>query len=676
MIKYIYSSLFVLSICFCSIAQQFDWANQIGGEGFEIANGVTVDAEGSVLTIGSYQGTIDTDPGPGTFELSNSGFDDVFISKVDADGQFLWAKKFGGSSFDVGYDVVTDGDGNVYTTGYFSETIDFDPGAGTFNMTSGGLYDCFISKLDSDGNFVWAKQFTGAQFEIGYALTLDNDGNIILTGAFNGEADFDPGSGTSTLTPAGGYDAFVAKLNADGNFIWAGRLGGSVDDEGHDVVVDASGAIYTTGFFWGLADFDPSAAVSNLTSAGNFDIYVHKLAADGSFQWAKQMGGDGEDQGRGIALDADGSILLTGYFSNTSDFDPGAANFDLSSEGVYDAFVTKLDNSGAFTWAKSFGSFGEDISFSVDVDGSGQVYLCGSFEFGIDADPGDGATFLIANGGEDAFQSILDSSGEFVWAAQIGGGSDDRAISIQLDENNAIYTTGYFEQTADFDPSGEAFTLTADGNFDVFTQKLIQCSNTSSDQSVTACDSYTSPSGNYTWTSSGVYSDTIPNSTGCDSIITIDLTIPEVNVGVTQTMDGFIADAVNAAYQWITCAGDMVDGAIEQSFLPEVTGSYAVIVTETCTDTSECLDWVVGLEENLAQQIQLRMNRESGLAQLDLGRNFESIHITLIDITGKQVAEETYRAQQQIDFFFPSTPGIYFIRVEADALSTVLKVSR
>ena len=314
----------LLSIAMNSYAQTYDWAGQIGGAGFDTGYGITVDAEGNVITIGSYQGTADLDPGPAVLEFENAGFDDIFLTKVDPSGNLIWAQKFGGTSFDIGYDVVTDAEGNIYSTGYFSETVDFDPGSGTFNMTSSGLYDCFVSKLDPSGAFLWAKQFGGSEFEMGFAVTLDNQDNVIITGRFNGSADFDPGTASFELTPVGSYDAFVAKLNSSGEFIWAKQFGSGTDDEGHGVVVDADDNIFSTGFFWGVCDFDPGADVNNLTSAGNFDIYISKLDANGDFVWAKRIGGAMEDQGLAIARDNTGALLLTGYFSGTADFDPDA----------------------------------------------------------------------------------------------------------------------------------------------------------------------------------------------------------------------------------------------------------------------------------------------------------------------------------------------------------------
>lgn len=140
-------------------AQTFRWATQLEGIGNDEGHSVAVDSSGNVYTTGFFSATADFDPGPGTFNLTSAGGTDVFISKLNNAGNFVWARQLGGTSVDQGLSITVDNSGNVYTTGFFSVTADFDPGPGAFTFTSGGLRDIFISKLDSTGNFVWARQF-------------------------------------------------------------------------------------------------------------------------------------------------------------------------------------------------------------------------------------------------------------------------------------------------------------------------------------------------------------------------------------------------------------------------------------------------------------------------------------------------------------------------------------
>ncbi|QLE56732.1 DUF4347 domain-containing protein [Nostoc sp. TCL26-01] len=323
----------------------FAWAKNLGGSSTDEGFSIAVDSTGNIYTTGYFAGTADFDPGSGTTNLTSAvGTQDIFISKLNSDGSFAWAKNLGGSSTDIGYSIAVDSAGNIYTTGYFRGTADFDPGSGTTNLTSAvGTQDIFISKLNSDGSFAWAKNLGGSSTDIGYSIAVDSAGNIYTTGYFAGTADFDPGSGTTNLTSAGSNDIFISKLNSDGSFAWAKNFGASSTDIGYSIAVDSAGNIYTTGYFSGTADFDPGSGTTNLSSANSsFDIFISKLNSDGSFAWAKNLGGSSTDIGYSIAVDSAGNIYTTGYFRGTADFDPGSGTTNLSSAGSDDIFIVKL----------------------------------------------------------------------------------------------------------------------------------------------------------------------------------------------------------------------------------------------------------------------------------------------------------------------------------------------
>jgi hypothetical protein len=474
LMKKIFASFFILvSSSIYSQAPTFQWAKGMGGPNNDCGSSIVLDGSGNVYTTGYFSGTVDFDPGAGTFTLSSGLGNDVFISKLDALGNFIWAKNLGGSGFDNGNSIVLDGLGNVYTTGFFSGTADFDPGAGTFNLTSAGDRDIFISKLDASGNFIWAKSMGGAGRDYGNSIALDGSGNVYTTGFFfGGPADFDPGAGIFNLTSAGNMDIFISKLDASGNFIWAKNLGDVSDDEGTSIAIDGLGNVYTTGFFGGTVDFDPGAGIFNLSSVGSWDIFISKLDSSGNFIWATSMGGAASDQGLSILLDGSANVYTTGYYVGTADFDPGAGVFNLTCVGFEDIFISKLDSSGNFIWAKSMGGSGTDQGFSIVLDGSDNIYTTGLFQGTSDFDPGATVFNLTSGGTEDIFISKLDSSGNFIWAESIGGAGSDGGYSIALDGPTIIYTTGAFGLTTDFDPGAGTFNLTSAGSGDVFVLKL------------------------------------------------------------------------------------------------------------------------------------------------------------------------------------------------------------
>jgi len=321
----------------------FMWAKRMGGIIGDEARSITVDAGGNIYTTGRFEGTVDFDPGSGVFELTSAGILwNIFISKLDSNGDFVWAKRMSGGSGD-GYSIATDVGGNVYTTGQFGGTVDFDPGSGVFNLPSAGGFDVFISKLDTDGNFLWAKSMEGTGEGLGIAI--DADGNVYTTGGFQETVDFDPGVDTYNLSSNVIQDVFVSKLDTDGNFIWAKNMGGSDITNGSSITADNAGNVYTTGYFSGISDFDPGLGVSNLTSAGSFDIFISKLNKDGDFVWAKRIGATGNDPGWSISIDAIGNVYTAGGFQGTVDFDAGVATNNLISNGGQDIFIAKYSQS-------------------------------------------------------------------------------------------------------------------------------------------------------------------------------------------------------------------------------------------------------------------------------------------------------------------------------------------
>jgi len=204
---------------------------------------------------------VDFDPGPGTFDLTASGSQDAFISKLDRDGRFLWAGRFGGTAETIAGasgSVALDAGGNVYIVGNFSGTTDFDPGTGTLNLTA-ALLDAFVAKPDSDGNLIWAGQLGGASNNRAHHVAVDAGGHVYTVGRAGGPADFDPGPGTFSLTAVTGalLDGFISKLDSAGTFVWAGQLGGTGPDGVHGIAIDGSGNIYISGFFSTTAGFDP-----------------------------------------------------------------------------------------------------------------------------------------------------------------------------------------------------------------------------------------------------------------------------------------------------------------------------------------------------------------------------------------------------------------------------------
>ena len=479
---FIFSSA-LSSTTFVATSSANAWSNTqtsvsvFGGASNDDGYSIAIDSSGNIYTTGRFRDTVDFDPGAGVANLTSAGIDDVFVSKLNSSGNFAWAKRFGGTSIDDGYSIAIDSSGNVYTTGRFRGTVDFDPGDGTENLTAAGSSEVFISKLNSSGNFVWAKRLGGSFSDVGNSIAVDSSGNVYTAGTFTSTADFDPGDGTENLTSEGNSDVFVSKLDSSGNYVWAKRFGGTDYDEGFSITLDGSGNVYTTGLFRDTADFDPGDGTENLTVVGESDksdVFVSKLNSSGNYVWAKRFGGLSSDSANSVAVDSSGNVYTTGYFSGTADFNPDiSVTENLVSSGQSDVFISKLNSSGNYVWAKRFGGTDYESGSSVALDSSGNVYTTGYFNGPTDFDPDvAGVATLTSAGDADIFISKLNSSGNYVWAKRFGGLSSDEGYAIAVDSSGNVYTTGYFEGTVDFNPGAGVTNLASVGIADVFVSKL------------------------------------------------------------------------------------------------------------------------------------------------------------------------------------------------------------
>ncbi len=463
-----------------SLAQEapvIEWAKSMGGTQGDFGQDIAIDASGNVYSTGIFWATADFDSGPAVFNLTTPGGDhNVFVSKLDVNGNFVWAKSLGGSNTDYGHSIAVDASGNVITTGYFSGTADFDPGPAVFNLTSSGANaDMFISKLDTDGNFVWAINIGANFIEYGYGVTVDDAGNIYVTGLFRGVVDFDPGAGVSNLTSIGtANNTYILKLDTDSNFIWAKSFAGSMSNYGSDVFVDDMLSVYTVGYYIGTTDFDPGAGVSNLIASGIEDAFIVKLDMSGNFIWARSMGGTSNTRVENITVDAGGAIYTTGFFVGTTDLNPGAGTDNHTAAGTTDIFISKLDASGNFVWGKAMGGVSNDYGLGIDTDALGNVYTSGYFRNTVDFDPGPGVFNITSVGGYDIFLSKLDSNGNHAWTVRAGANTtyDDAANALTIDPSGTIYLAGNFAATVDFDFGTCAYNLISAGESDVFVQKI------------------------------------------------------------------------------------------------------------------------------------------------------------------------------------------------------------
>jgi len=573
-----------------------DWAVSMGGKGHDNGHDISIDGKGNIYVTGPFYGRVDFNPGTKSDYLMARESGGSFVQKLDAEGNFIWAKSIGGTPCSS----VAAPSGEVCLVGTFRGTADFNPGALRFNLNSQGEEDVFVQKLDADGNLLWAKSFGGPKKDWSRACAMDADGNIYIVGFFQETVDFNSGLGVYDLTAAEGRDFFVLKLDARGNFIWVKSMGSSLKNR--DVKIDLLGNVYVTGYFWGKVDFDPGEGVTELTSGGGTDVFVQKLDAKGNFLWVKSIRSASGDWSNSMTVDAKGNVYVTGGFEGTADFDPSAGEMKLKAEGKGDIYILKLDANGNFIGAKSMGGQGKDVGTSIGTDISGNVYLTGSFQgtadFGSNKEP----ILLTSNGDSDVFILKLDAQGKSIWVQSIGDKAYDAGLGIITDASNDIYLTGTFQGTIDLEAEREKKQLISAGYNDVFVLNINQnppCTPTKSYVLETACGYYRAADGKV-YTSSGKYVAVIPNYAGCDSTINIKLTIEPTNIDTSirqDRTDGIILSS-NAfgrrlRYQWMSCASgnEIIEDATTASFRPTENGQYAVeISNDSCSVISACVE--------------------------------------------------------------------------------------
>jgi len=414
----------------------FLWVKSFGGTiGGNSGNTIAFDGAGHLYLGGNFAGTADFDPGIGTALITAATGEDAFIVKLDLNGNYVWAKSFGGiggnANADGIGDIEIDGSGNVHAIGLFTGEVDFNPGVGTHNLLSisGTRSDFFILKLDSSGNFAWAKSLGIGGPPYGGTLSLDNDGNVYAAGIFFGSVDFDPGDGTALITAAKSMDTFIVKLDSLGNYRWANTYGGADSSANEDwifsIANDAAGNVYATGFFSGTVDFERGLGVSNLTASGNSnDIFILKLNSSGGHLWSKKYGNSGSDGAWSIATDSGGNVYVTGGFTGAVSFKEGINSITLtSSSNSQDTFILKLDSSGNCLWAKSLSGTGSDTGIAITLDRTGNVYTTGIFSNEVDFNPAEGTANILSKGDADIFIFKLDSSGNAPLVAIVATGS-------------------------------------------------------------------------------------------------------------------------------------------------------------------------------------------------------------------------------------------------------------
>ncbi len=388
---------------------------------------------------------------------------------------FEWVSAIDGSSVVEVRATAVDQSGNVYTAGHFLGTVDFDPGSAVFNLTTSGISEIFLQKLNTAGNLVWAKRIGNGKDGTAMSVNADAQGNVYLTGEFGSGLDYDteapPGNHYFFTSGISDQDVFAIKLNTDGKLIWARQIGGAGGQWTSGSVVDAGGNLYLIGDHSEHTDFDPDKNGQYIITTPDGwinNVFVEKLDSAGRFKWVRQVNSNSYCIGEAINLAPDGSLYATGGFNKQIYVEPNGIPDTLSVDNGR-MFIHKMDTAGQSIWIRQLSAF----STAAAADLNGNCYLIGRFSGVADFDPSPDQSFILAsNGGSDIFIQKTDPFGNLAWAKQIGGMLDDMPGDIAVDPLGNIYITGYFQGSVDFNAGAGKVELTSGGKADAFIQKL------------------------------------------------------------------------------------------------------------------------------------------------------------------------------------------------------------
>ena len=459
--------LFILCFLFASDikAQQYKFAKRVGGTQFENAMGIALDSMGNIIVSGYFSGTADFDPGTTNYTLTSNGGNDIFLAKYDSAGNFVWAIHVGGAGEEFNYtDPAVDEYGNIYLCGVFNSNTDFNPKGNAVIATNRGQQDGFVAKYDSTGLLQWVRGVGGALNDDVYRIDYKNY-LVLFAGSFADSSYVDDGLTITPLYGSGSADVVFGKFNPNGNLFWLNTLKGNGEDHSYNITagingktyltgtfedtlifdsggvnpdtlfadgltaftasfsnfgnyycsfpietaypfglkVDHNGDILTCGQFSNFADFDPDADTMTLIAQGSFDGYFAKYTNGGNYVFAKRIGGNGSDICYTIAELSNSSILVSGYFFNTADFDPDVTVASLNSNGFADIYLAHYDSLGNYLSAFGCGSPAFEFCRNMTCNSIDEVFLCGGFEQVVDFNPAPAINTLVSAGSRDGY---------------------------------------------------------------------------------------------------------------------------------------------------------------------------------------------------------------------------------------------------------------------------------
>ncbi len=455
-------------------AQQLSWVSAIGGVNSDICKNIGYDDDGNVYISGYLNESVTV----GDVTLTSNGGPDIYVAKYSSEGVLEWAFNVGGESGDEPSDMYVDGDGNIYITGHFGSTVDFDPSVNTKSVTSSGGDDVFLARYSTEGKLKWVKTFGSSAPESkdrANALAYHKFGYIFLTGIYDSEININTEAGNQHVDHHGDWDVFYAKYDTRGRNHFIRGFGGPGRDAGRGITVSQNFRIYISGYFAESMDMDPrSNKVFELTSSGGEDIFVAKYKIGGELQWAQGFGSTGNDRALDIGLHNNNHIAITGFYQYDVDFAPNESDLgELSGTKFENIYLAQFNQNGTLNWVNGFGGNLRDVGRAVEIDQSGNIYTTGYFTNEVNLDPLGILPPLTIGGNWDAYFAKFDKNGRLQWSFSVAGPFLDYGFDIKKNSLGEVFIAGRFttETTVNL---GIGPNLTSAGVNDAFFGKVLE----------------------------------------------------------------------------------------------------------------------------------------------------------------------------------------------------------
>jgi len=569
-------------------------------------------------------------------------YNSYWVVKTDANGEMVWDKYFSGGDNDMLRAADLTADGGFILGGHSSSGSSNDK---THEGYGGG--DAWIIKLDSNGNKIWDKTYGGDKGEDITAIQQTTDGGYVVAGN-----SFSGATGMKTSFNEGRRDYWIFKLDSAGDLLWEKTFGG-IEEDNLEYMQQTSDGGYILG---GYSESGISGTKTE-ESMGFIDYWIVKLDNAGNIEWQNVIGGDDFDFLFVVKETPDGGYIMGGESLSSQSGD----KTQNAIEDSEDYWVVKTDATGQIEWEKTIGGDGQDGLFAISLTRDGGYLLGGHSDSNISGDKTEANV-----GPTDLWVVKLDVCGEITWDKTIGTSLYDNMKTI-IQTTDGGYLLGGFSGFFDNPPEDGH----NNGKYDFFAVKLAGCTPTYGESDVMLCnEAFIAPCGK-SFTTSGDYEYALTNAAGCDSMVTLHLTVVEdFEEGIVPTLNGLMATELDAEYEWFDCVTGMsIAGAVDQEFIPTVDGTYQATITKNgCSKTSTCMFWEVldiGLFGSNIGIEGVYPNPTEGEVVVELEKVMENVSVRIYNTMGQIVRHQELGSTGKFDLVLPNENGLYIINVKS-----------